>query len=30
MFLCFNEVNGGGGNRCLVSGSLRRILKFFT
>lgn len=30
MFLCLNEVNGGGGNRRLVSGSLRIILKFFT
>ena len=25
----FNEMSGGRGNMCLVSGSLRRILKFF-
>ena len=26
--LRFNEISGGRGNMCLVSGSLRRILKF--
>ena len=29
MFLLrLNEINGGRGNMCLLSGSLRRILKF--
>ena len=29
-FLRFNEIRGGRGNMGFVSGSLRRILKFFT